>query len=86
MAKQQTERKEYRLGSAPMLHAPGLVKFALHAWRTAATVQDAKAAIGILGSWETVPVGIVVDLLNETGEVEMRVEGETVILARKDQD
>lgn len=65
----------YRLWSAEgAIHAPGMVRNALTMWKTG----DQVMAIRAMSAWETLPVAIALDVLDE--KVPFTVDGDRVII------
>jgi hypothetical protein len=69
--------KEYRLTSTQMVHAPGIVRWAIHGYQTG-DEKDKLAMVKVLASWKSVPTGLIFDLLE--GKTTFTVEDDTVII------
>jgi len=64
----------YRLGSAPMFNTPGVLKWAMHGYKTG----DEKAMVKIFVDGFNLPRKVAVGLLS--GKIHHRVEGEVVVV------
>jgi hypothetical protein len=68
--------KTYRLGSAPMIYAPGLVAFAINGARFK---KDRQQMINLIANGWGVPFGAAVKLVK--GQVPYTIEDETVVFS-----
>jgi hypothetical protein len=70
----QMEKQEYRLGSAPMINAPGVVRWAINGYHFK---RDRAAMVGVIVAGWSIPNAAAVALLS--GDSPFAVEGETVV-------
>ena len=72
---------QMRLGSSPLIHAPGIIKYATTMYKTAQTAEEVKTAIGVFSAW---PITIGAMLLILDGEY--TVQGSVVVVELDDED
>ena len=72
---------QQRLGSAPLVHAPGIIKYATTMYKTAQTAEEVKAAVNIFSSW---PITVDAMLLILDGKY--TVQGDVVVVELDDEE
>ena len=72
---------QQRLGSAPLVHAPGVIKFAVTMFQTAQTTKEEETAVDILNSWPITADAVVLIL-----EGKYTVEGNVVVVELDDEE
>lgn len=66
---------QLRLGSAPMMNAPGMLQWARNGYRFG---EDKDVFIEVMMCWDYVTRGIAIDILENNVSVE--IEGDTIVV------
>jgi hypothetical protein len=73
---------QMRLGSLPMIHAPGIIKYATTMYSTAKTPKDVINAVYIFSAWEQLSVkGMLLILKGKYA-----VQGDVVVVELDDEE
>lgn len=69
-----SEAREYRLGSSPFIHTPGMLRYWVNGYRTTPEITFWQVAMG----FSTLPAALIADVLS--GRCPYTVEGDTVVI------
>ena len=70
-----------RLGSSPLIYAPGMIKYAVTMYKTARTPEEVKQAVSIFNAWP-ITISAMLSILNG----DFHVQGSVVVVDLEEDD